>query len=425
MPKPVVIVGAGLAGLSLAAKLHEAGVYYLLLDASDRPGGRMKTDEVEGFKLDRGFQVMLTAYPTAGKVVDFDELDLKPFKRGFAIFDGGKTTVFDSNLSFFGKMKMLKNGVLPVADLKKAMHWTEHADAISTAEISRLRDKTADQALKEFGFSEEAMTKFARPFYGGVFMDSELTTTQRQLMFVTKMMAEGDTALPAEGIEAIPQQIASHLPKYLFRMHSRVSEIVKENGRAVGVRLDTSETIEAAAVVIATEADEAAHLTGLPTVEGFNSSTTLYFETPIPCLQEPLIVLNGSGSGLVNEVVPITQIAPSYAPAGRHLASVTIIGLNTEDDETLVPKVKAELASWFPGGNITLWRHIRTYRLRYHQMAQTPGVFASMPQNTTEVPGLFFAGEFTENSSIDGAIASGLACADAVIAEVGAVEALA
>ncbi len=415
MPKPVVIVGAGLAGLACARELQRAGVYYLLLDASDRPGGRVKTDVVDGFKLDRGFQVMFSAYPNADEVVDFDELELGNFGKGLGVYDGGRTIYLDAKSSFFDKLKLLKTNLLTAKDLKLAAHWQDSANSMSLAEISRLNDQTALDALTEFGFSDEFIRKIAKPLYGGIFMDHDLGTSKRQLMFVTKMMAIGDTGLPKDGMEAIPRQMAHELHRYLFRMNSRVSEILMTGGVPTGVRLDTSETIDAAAVVVATEADEAARLTGLPTVEGYNSATTLYFETPIACAPSASLVLNGTGSGLVNHVAPLTQAQPAYAPAGRHLASATLIGLPTDDDEVLAARVKNELASWFPEGNLTLWRHIRTYRIKYHQMAQTPGVLARLPQNTTETPGLYFAGEFTENSSIDGAIRSGVSCGEAVL----------
>lgn len=420
MPKPVVIVGAGLAGLACARELHRAGVYFLLLDADDRPGGRVKTDVVEGFKLDRGFQVLFTDYPNADDIVDFDALHLGAFRKNVGVFDGARTTILDRRASFFDKLKLAKSGVISMHDLKLLKQWQDHADAVSLAEISRMNDKTCAEALRDQGFSDSFITKLAKPFYAGVFMEKDLQTSRRQMMFVTKMAVEGDTALPEDGMEAIPRQIAEDLPGYLFRMDTRVAEIIKDGKGASGVRLDTSEVIEAFAVVIATEADEAARLSGMPTCEGFNSSTTLYFETPIPCVDSATIVLNGSGHGLVNEVIPVTQAQPKYAPAGRHLAAVSIIGLRGESDEALEATVKEELGAWFPKGNLTMWRFLRSYRIRYHQMAQTPGVLARLPQNTTEVPGLFLAGEFTENASIDGAIRSGLACGQAILAQIGA-----
>jgi len=417
MPKPVVIVGAGLAGLACARELQRAGIYYLLLDASDRPGGRLKTDIVEGFRLDRGFQVLFTAYPNADEVVDFDTLELGTFEKGAGIYDGGQTVYLAPKASFFDRLKLLKTHILSLHDLKLLMAWGQKADAMSMAEISRLNDETAHDALRHFGFSDDFIRKFARPFYGSVFADDELKTSKRQLEFVTKMIAEGQTGLPKDGMEAIPRQMAAELHRYLFRMGSRVSELVYKDGYVSGVRLDTSETIEAAAVVVATEADEASRLTGLSTVEGYNSSTTVYFETPVACAPTASIVLNGTGHGRVLEVVPVSQAQPSYAPPGRHLAAATMVGEAPEDDATLAKLVQDEVAPWFPQGNVGRWHFLGAYRVRYHQMLQTPGVLARLPQNTTERPGLYFAGEFTENASIDGAIRSGVSCGQALVSD--------
>lgn len=416
MQKPVVIVGAGLAGLICARELHNSGVYVMLVDADDRPGGRLKTDVIGGFKLDRGFQVYLTAYPNGQEQLDYDALNLKEFRNGAIVSFEGHLHTLDANVSFRKKLATLFDKFLPISDKKKALAWNGEARSMSLAAIAHTHDETTEEFLRDYGFTDAFIDRFARPFFGGVFLDRSLKTSARQFAFVSKMLGSGSAALPEGGIEAIPKQIAHDIPKYLFRQDQRVDQVLTENGRASGVRFDTTETLDAAAVVVATDAETASELTGLETVKGSKASICLYFETPTPCVEDAFVVLNGNGTGLVNEVAPITNAAPSYAPAGKHLVSVTILGESSLSDDELAEAAKKELEAWFPDKGVYMWRFIKAYRIRYSQMAQDPGVWDSLPSNTTSTPGLFFAGEFTENASIDGAIRSGIRCAQAILA---------
>lgn len=415
MPKPVVIVGAGLAGLTLARELHRAGIYYLVVDAGHQPGGRVRTDVVDGFKLDRGFQVYLPAYPIASRALDHESLELGAFAQGALIFDGQSTRTFARPNGFLAKLKTPAMSGFSISDLRHFAAWCSHLDSTSVVQLSRLKDEPGIETLRGAGLSDEFIDRFCRPFFGGVFLDRSLQVSSRQLSFVAKMFAEGDGALPAGGMQAIPNQIADDLPKYLFRWGSRVAEIETRKGAAVGVRLDTNESIEAEAVVVATEAREAAKLSGARIDAGSKASTCLYFETPYEFSDSGLLALNGSERGIVNHAAALTAAQPAYAPVGRHLASVTILGNPAEGDDRLAEIAKSEIEEWLPGKGVNLWRFIRAYRIEQAQLEQAPGWQASRPAYRSDIRNLFFAGEFTTNSSIDGAIESGLACAQAIL----------
>jgi phytoene dehydrogenase-like protein len=419
MVKPVVVVGAGLAGLVCARRLHEAGVPVIVVDADDRPGGRLKTDRVDGFLLDRGFQVLFTAYPNAQRELDFDALKLGAFRKGAYIFHGGKLALLEPQgyLDMFrDRFAMVRDKTIPLHDKRLLGKFDSAVGGLSQRQAYNHDPDSAEQYLRDFGFGDETIDRFFRPFLGGVFLDPTLSFDSRQLAFVWSMLSQGKTVLPAQGMQAITDQIAAGIPRYMFRFGNRVSEILRDgHGAPTGVKFDTTEVLEASDVVIATEADIAAKLAGQPTAEGHKSSTTLYFESGTPIVEGPYLVLNGSGSGIVNHVAPITNVCPSYAPPGKHLVSVSLIGNPPGTDEELAEIVKTELNAWFPHKGAYMWRFIRAYRIRFAQMAQPVGFYEHLPSNATNHDGLYWAGEFTENSSIDGAIRSGTECAHRVL----------
>lgn len=383
----------------------------LVLDAADRPGGRMKTDEVDGFLLDRGFQVTFTAYPHQRREIDYASLDLRRFEPGARVWHGERWHFLHRD----APIETLFCRLFGLGDKLRVLSWTREVSKMSIDEIRRLDDDATEVHLRRYGFSEAFIDRFARPFLGGIFLDPSLAFSRRQFAFVWKMLAEGDTVVPASGIEAIPRQVAADLPPDALRMQARVRELVREGERVAGVRLDCGETIDAASVVIATDAPEAARLAGVPVPVGAKSSVCLYFETPEPVVFGNYLLLNGTGKGLINEIVPSSNLSDRVAPEGRHLCSCTILGDSRRSDSDLLTWVRHELRAWMPGSDA--WRLVHIVRVPYAQMLQSPGFGDQLPHVVTGTPGLFVAGEFTTNSSIDGAIESGLACARALLGE--------
>ena len=406
----VLIIGGGLAGLCCALRLHQSGVSFQVLEASDGVGGRVRTDKVEGFLLDRGFQVLLTAYPEARRILDYDALNLRTF------YPGALIRYKKRSYRFADPWRHPVDGLLglltPIGSFSDKFRVRKLRTHVLTGSLSDLYSRpetTTLPALRNFGFSENMIDRFFRPFIGGVFFDSNLEVSSRMFEFGFRMFSMGDTALPSKGMGAIPEQIAARLPEGTVRTEARVESIHED-----GVTLASGEKIKAQAVVVATEGPEAARLLGDKEKPGCRSVTCLYFETNEPPLSGPILVLNGEGEGPINSLCSPSNVAPNYAPKNRSLLEVTIIGNPNQDDQQLESAVRTQLTEWF-GRKVSDWRHLRTYRIIHALPMQVPPIADPTSRPAQVRPGLFVCGEYHNVASIQWAMVSGRQTAEAVI----------
>jgi phytoene dehydrogenase-like protein len=405
----VVIVGAGLAGLCCARQLTARGADVLLLEASDGAGGRIRTDVVNGFRLDRGFQVLLTSYPEAQETLDYDALQLKPFIPGALVrFDGKFHDLADPWRRPLAAIESLSSPVGTLADKLRVAQLRSRSLRGSIEDRFRDPETTTLQSLQDAGFSSSIIDRFFRPFLGGVFFDSELQTSSRMMHFVFRMFSLGDACLPAEGMEAIPRQLASALPSSSLRLGACVTRV--QEGR---VSLESGEQIQARAVVVATEGQSAAMLLGGGVSSVGQGVTCLYFAAPRPPIEQPILVLNGDGEGPINNLCVPTLVAPSYGPGDASLVSVTVLGL-PEHSEGLLAEVRAQLVDWF-GAEAKEWRHLRSYRIPYALPRQFAPALDVPERPVRWQPGVYVCGDHRDNASIQGAMVSGRRAAEAVM----------
>jgi len=410
----VLIVGGGLAGLACARHLHEQGISFQLLEASDAVGGRVRTDHVAGFLLDRGFQVLLTAYPEAQRVLDYSRLDLHAFYHGALIrLNQQSYRVADPFRDPLDAFESLFTPIGTLMDKLRLLRLRQSLRSQSLEKILQGQERTTLEALHEIGFSPSIVSTFFRPFLAGIFLEKELKTSSRMFEFVFKMFSTGLAALPAQGMGAIPAQLAESLPSDAIQLNARVRSISNDL-----VTLESGKQLKARAVVVATEGPEAARLVEGIDTPSSSSTTCLYYVAEQDPLGQPILVLNGDGTGLINNLCVLSNVAPSYAQPGSSLISVTVLGSPPEDDKTLEGAIRTQLKSWF-GLQVNSWRNLRTYRILHALPKQASLVLSEAARPIRIRRGLYVCGDHRDTASIQGALVSGRRAAETIIQDLG------
>lgn len=404
----VIVVGAGLAGLACARRLHRSGLKVLVVEASDGPGGRVRTDEVDGFLLDRGFQVLLTAYPVTRSELDFAALDLRSFEPGALVRTGG---AFHRVSDPFRRPRhALATLGAPIGSLGDKWRVARLALRVRRGSVPELfqRTETSTRAyLAGEGFTDQIIDTFFTPFLGGVFLDPALETSSRMFEFVFRMFGEAPVAVPAGGMGALSQQLAGGLPAGTLRLNSRVVAAGRN-----AVTLEEGESLSARAVIVATDGPAAQRLAGLDDVPGYRPALCIYYAADEPPVEEGLLVLDGEGRGPVSNFCVMSQVSSTYAPAGRELLSATVLG-DAIGRPDVRASARAQLRDWF-GPAADDWEEIASYRIPVGLPDQSPRAGGVRARAVRTPGGVFVAGDHRRHGSIEGAIVSGLEVAKAV-----------
>lgn len=403
----VIIIGGGLAGLTAARTLQEKGIEFSLLEASDRVGGRVKTDIEDGFRFDRGFQVLLTAYPEAKRFLDYRQLDLRNFLSGALLLtENGKTAqIGDPLRDWSSLLPTVFSGIGNLSDKFKILSLKSRLSKMSNEEIFNQEEKTTAAVLKEdYGFSQDMIRSFFQPFFAGIFLENELTTSRRMFDFVFKMFGEGHGAVPNLGMEEISKQLAAPITDSI-KTNSRVEKIEGQN-----VFLADGSTLSAKKIILATEA------TGLvknytSAKKDYQTTVHLHFSPEGAPIKKTIIALNTLPNRVSNNICVISNVAPGYAPADKHLVSVSVVGKSDFSEKELVTKVRSELKSWF-GNEAETWAHLKTKEITY----SLPNQKSVSRQNGSAMirEGLYVAGDHLANGSINAAMRSGRLVAEEI-----------
>ena len=406
----IYIVGAGISGLVAAKTLEAQGYQPTILEATDRVGGRVKTDVIHGYQLDHGFQVLLTAYPAAKRFLEYDALQLQHFLPGATIFNQGKQkTIGDPlrNLSLL--FPTLFSGIGSFSDKLKILRLRKKLQKKSFEAIFEQPETTTLTHLQKLGFSDAMIHQFFKPFFSGIFLEPNLATSNRMFEFVYKMFGEGHAALPKSGIEAIPKQLATSLQHTKFQFNTKIESV--EDGK---VTLSDGTILESHFTIIAAEASS---LISNLTAQGISwkSCECLYFEVPKRTIKKPLIGLIADERAIINNIFYHHSI-PTTSTGAKELLSVTVVKDHNMSASFLLKKVQEDLQQFCGITNSTfLKRYTIPKALPDLQQIQ----YKVSPSETRLTTQVFLAGDVQLNGSLNAAMLAGEAAALGIIEALG------
>lgn len=414
----VAVAGGGLAGLVAALELSKSDNDVTVYETRDEVGGRVCSTRRDGFVFDRGFQVLFTAYPEARRYLEYDELDLRAYDPGARIAsDEGVSTLTDPlrdpgdavgaflsrDVTFADKLRVLR--------LRAALRNKTREEMFADGD-----DETTREYLRGRGFSSRFIERFAEPFYGGVTLDRSLGTSKRVFEFTFSCLASGRTVVPAEGMGEIPKQLTKKAREAGASIVTGTSakDLTpkgEDTDGAVEIETDVSESEEFDAVVVATDPQESERLTGVGTPDGAKGCTAQYYVASDTLDVGKKIVLNADQrNDEPNQVVPVSNVAPEHSPRGTPLLSATWLEPR-EEGSALTGGTRAALSRW--GFDIDL-EPVHTDVIEFAQFGQPPGVHETLPSNDAPEGNVFLAGDYTHDSSINGAMLSGRRAAELV-----------
>ena len=405
----IYIVGAGVSGLVAAQVLENKGYHPIILEASNRAGGRVKTDFIDGFQLDHGFQVLLSSYPAAQKYLDFKALELQELRSGAVIFKNGKQQVIGDPLRDISVLfSTLFSGVGNLLDKIKILQLSLRLQKKSIDAIFSSQEISTKEYLQEFGFSSQMIAQFFSPFFTGIFLENKLTTSSRMFEFVFKMFGEGLAVIPKGGMEEISKQLVAKLSNTTFQFNTKVRSVSDKE-----IILNTGEKLASTATIIATDASKLIN-NAPPKNLSWKSCQTLYFTANKRVIEKPMIGLVSKEDSLINNIFYHTSVA-THSNNNEELLSVTVVKEHQLSEEQLIATVTKQLQEECAIDYLT-------FLAVYHIKKALPDLkdikYEVSPSETQLSSGIFLAGDVQLNGSLNAAMIAGENAALQVIASI-------
>lgn len=410
----VVVIGAGLAGLRAATVLADSGLGVLVIDAADVVGGRQRTDEIDGFLLDRGFQVLNPAYPAVRRWVDVDELALRPFPVGVRVRTAQGVVEVRHPLRHPASIPAtLASGLVPVRDAVALARWIAPA-LLRPRRVITGPDRTLHEGWDAAGLRGRLRTEVLEPFLAGVLADASGETSDAFARLLVRMFVLGTPGLPARGIAALPAQLARTAASAgaRFRLGARATGVRRAAG-GVDVAVEDGDALRARAVIVAVGPDAAADLIDVPRppTKGLQ---TWWFSTDAPPTASALLCVDGRRAGPIVNTVVMSNAAPSYAPPGRHLVEATCLLPPHGGEAATEADVRRQLGEIW-GASAAQWSLLRRDDIPHALPAQPPPLRTTTPPRVDD--DVYVAGDHRDTASIQGALVSGQRAAAALLAD--------
>lgn len=409
METDVLVVGAGLAGVQCARTLTDHGLEVQVLERADGVGGRVRTEVVDGFRCDRGFQLLNPAYPAVRRLVDLDALSLGHFGAGALVRrSSGLAVVADPRREPRLALRSLRSGLVSAREAVALARWLSDA-MVRPQHMLAATDSTLAESLDRAGVTGPLRREVLDTFLAGVLADTSGQTSAAFARLLLRSFVLASPGVPAGGMQALPEQLAHPLGR---RVTTGVEvESVRSHGAGVTVHAG-GRTWRARAVVVAVGGESVAGLTPLPAVRT-KALTTWWFAAWTPPARVPLLALDGrrpggGPAGPVHHAADLTSVVPGHAPAGRRLIQATTL---TPEHETSEHDVRRHVGEIYgvPTGD---WELIVRHHVPHALPAQPPPLAARQPVRLAER--LFVAGDHRDTGSIQGALVSGTRAALAV-----------
>ncbi|OEJ96538.1 NAD(P)/FAD-dependent oxidoreductase [Streptomyces thermolilacinus] len=403
----VVIVGAGLAGLAAAHHLTSAGLAVRVLESAPQVGGRMATDHVDGFSLDRVGPLLTMAHPELHRVAGVDVGALRRFQPGVLVHSSGRLhrtgEVRGGPRSALTRARALASGPRPLDQARIGASLARLAGTPTERLLAR-RERAAAEALAARGLPPRTVTTFLRPLLSALLSDPDLTTSSRCADLALRGFARGRLCVPAGGAARLPERMASALPAGTVRTGVRVKD-------ASISRVVTAEhgEITCRSLVVATGARAAAELLPGLRVPSFHPVTVLHHTAPATPLAAPALVLDADRSGPVSHTAVMSEVDPTRAPHGRVLVTSTVLGTPPDD---LDARVRRHLAALYGTGTGD-WELLAVR----HDPEAVPAMPAphDLRRPVRLLAGLYVCGDHRDVSSPQGALHSGQRAAQAIL----------
>lgn len=384
--KPILIVGGGIAGLQAANILHHNNADFILFEKQGCLGGRVSSIKKDGFILDRGFQVLQTSYPEVQRSLDLTALNLHFFESGAKI----KDQLFFNPLR--RPFELFSSDILTFKDVfSLARIWFRLQGDVLALDGKK---QTTQELIESYSFSDRFKNEFLIPFFQGVFLQKTLTQPASLFFYYLKQFLYGNAAIPAEGMQSIPDQMASSLPADKLQLNQEIIAITSSS-----ITLKSGEIIEGDAVILAVDLPVAAKLLRVQTSEMLGSRT-FYFSAKKGANEPALLRLVGEQHLL--HFTCLTDTNPCLAPNGKALYSATSLSNSSEKE------VKEALEKQLPGQKLTY-----IHSLDIPHSLQKVDDYEAIKRVAN---GIVLAGDYLEFPSLQGALSSGRKAAEEILA---------